>query len=919
LLKHKLKEEKRKMKLLKNKIVAIVLSMLMIVLIGASAATVHAQAAGSIIVPTIAFINVAPNPCGVGQTVTVDFWLAVPIFAEQDATGMTVKVTDPSGTTTSLGTFTTDTTGGTFTTYTPTTIGNYTFQLFYAGQQFLPPNQQYYNAPSQSAPAILVVTSTPRGGLPNTPLPTSYWETPVNAENIQLWASLNGGWMGYSDVTFANTGGYNATGNYNPYSTAPASAHILWTKPWCVGGAAGAPLGNTEQYSSFWTTSQYDPKYAPVIMNGVLYSTWYTTQTGSSQGIIAINLYNGQTEWVINTTTILRCGMMINFPTIDQYGIVGPYIFTQTGGGFFAVGPATWYMWDAMTGQFLATIDNVPAFTFLGQDANGNIIGYVRAANQTINIFGPSPPPTDLTVTIPHVPPGGPSFFPYIPITYTTEVFPASKGPVLEMYNLTEAFIASGLLGAFGGLFDWTIPLNSVFDANNALVWAVSMNPVINGVVDDNLGTGLGTTIWASDTLIFEEGTVSVSETQGYMVEAAYSTADGSLLWITNRTGGIYQPYTRLAFPCATNGIYVETNQNTFKMAAYSDATGTQLWTTNLDVPLADGNMPNTYDAYGLVTIPDSLLNTMYVWGLGGDVWAVNLTDGSIIWIWSTYQINGPAGTESPYGTYPIWVFADHAMAGQGAGTILYLSEGHEYNPPLFHGALELALNVTSGKLVWSNLGFDDTGTEVTDGVLTTFNAYDGQVYAYAQGPSRTTVSAPQIGVTTKTPIVISGTVTDVSAGASQEVVKADFPNGLPCVSDDSMRGLMEAAYEQQPLPTNLTGVPVTLYVLDSNNNYRSIGTTTSDGSGFYSYTWTPDITGDYTIYAVFAGTNGYYGSSAEAHIYASAPPATPAPTATPASGLASNATLMYGLVAIIIVIIIIGAILAILVTRKRP
>ena len=153
------------------------------------------------------FLKLAPNPCGVGQTVTVDFWLAVPLFSEQDATGMTCQVTDPAGTTTSLGTFTTDTTGGTFTTYTPTTVGNYTFQLFYAGQQFAAPNQQYYNQPSTSQPAILVVTSTPRGGLPNTPLPTAYWETPVNSENIYNWAALDGGWMGYSDATFANTGG----------------------------------------------------------------------------------------------------------------------------------------------------------------------------------------------------------------------------------------------------------------------------------------------------------------------------------------------------------------------------------------------------------------------------------------------------------------------------------------------------------------------------------------------------------------------------------------------------------------------------------------------------------------------------------------------------------------------------------------
>ena len=88
-------------------------------------------------------------------------------------------------------------------------------------------------------------------------------------------------------------------------------------------------------------------------MNGIEYSQWYTTQTGSSQGIMALNLYTGQTLWVINTTYNLRCGMILNFPTIDQYGCVGPYIFAQSGGGFFASGPSTWYMYDGLTGQYL--------------------------------------------------------------------------------------------------------------------------------------------------------------------------------------------------------------------------------------------------------------------------------------------------------------------------------------------------------------------------------------------------------------------------------------------------------------------------------------------------------------------------------------------------------------------------------------
>ena len=139
--------------------------------------------------------------------------------------------------------------------------------------------------------------------------------------------------------------------------------------------------------------------------------------------------------------------------------------------------------------------------------------------------------------------------------------------------------------------------------------------------------------------------------------------------------------------------------------------------------------------------------------------------------------------------------------------------------------------------------------------------------------------------------MTITGAVTDISAGSQQNAVAMNFPNGLPCVSDASMTQFMEGVYQQQPMPTNITGVPVALYVLDSNNNYRSIGTTTSNALGDYSFTWTPDIQGNYTVYAIFAGTQSYYASSASTGFYASNPAATTTPSATPVNGLASNTT----------------------------
>ena len=65
-----------------------------------------------------------------------------------------------------------------------------------------------------------------------------------------------------------------SSANYNPYTTAPNTAHILWTKPVAFGGTIGGEFGGSET-SNFYSTSQYEPKFAPIIMNGILYYTMY--------------------------------------------------------------------------------------------------------------------------------------------------------------------------------------------------------------------------------------------------------------------------------------------------------------------------------------------------------------------------------------------------------------------------------------------------------------------------------------------------------------------------------------------------------------------------------------------------------------------------------------------------------------------
>jgi hypothetical protein len=205
----------------------------------------------------------------------------------------------------------------------------------------------------------------------------------------------------------------------------------------------------------------------------------------------------------------------------------------------------------------------------------------------------------------------------------------------------------------------------------------------------------------------------------------------------------------------------------------------------------------------------------------------------------------------------------------------------------------------------------------LADGYNTWFNGYDNQIYVVGKGTSQTTVSAPNAAITLGNSLIISGTVTDTSSGANQDQVAKNFPNGLPVASDASMKDWMGYVYQQKPMPTNFTGVDVTVTVIDANGNYRVIGTATTDASGSYGIQWTPDITGKYTVIATFAGTNGYWSSYAETYfaVDEAAATATPQPTASPS---AADLYFLPAVAGLLIAMIVVIAMVA-LVLKKQP
>jgi len=361
------------------------------------------------------------------------------------------------------------------------------------------------------------------------------------------------------------------------------------------------------------------------------------------------------------------------------------------------------------------------------------------------------------------------------------------------------------------------------------------------------------------------------------------------------------------------NDVFVENYRETMQFVGYSLATGKYMWgPTTPQAPL------DYYGSMGSGSLSDTIAyGKIYSSAYAGIVYCYDTKNGTLLWAFgngNTADNSTDSGLETPFGHYPTFVVAI------GNGVVYTITTEHTEETPIFKGALARALNATTGKQIWALS--DYTGEflagsyAIADGYSTFFNGYDNQIYSVGRGPSATTVSVPHAGLAFGQSVVISGTVMDIAAGTKQDQQAADFPNGVPCASDESMTEWMGYVYQQQPCPANFIGVPVQISVLDSNGNTYTIGTATTDGSGTFRLTYTPTIAGNFTVYANFDGTNGYWPSSAEdGFTVMQAPVVTPPPTPVPQAPVGTYFTVST--IAIIIAIAIVGAILA-LMLRKR-
>jgi hypothetical protein len=816
-------------------------------------------------IPSFAYLVVSPNPVGVGERVSIVMWVDTPMPSTLVSNDIrrhdyTMTITKPDGKIESKHwDVVSDTTGIQNYFYTPDTVGDYKVKFDYAGQTYTWSGtfQNDTMAPTSKETTFTVQQEPLPQPILSYPLPTEYWTRPIEGQNTD-WYAISSNWLRDPYIV---TGGTTA-GGYQPDGTGPNSAHVLWSVPLQDGGVVGGDeygvLGKT-----YYMGGSYQVRFSnALVMYGRIYYTEPWGNSGTGGDYVCRDLTTGQELWRVNTTAtgtnlVPSFGYLYAFDSENQHGVLpnGLLIASATVSGQGTV----WRAYDARTGVLTTmNVTNVPGGT---------------------NVAGPKGE--------------------YLKYILTNLGSSASPNWYLAQWNSSKTigyYQGTGVGGWYSGTINAS--LDSRYDWNKSLT--------------------LGPGTWSINKIDYNN---IMLLTQGNFGSGPRATGEGAnITAVSLKPESIGQVMWTKYYPEAPNnmtrsisgwspedGVFFMCDKETTAFIGFSLTDGTQIWNT--------GGTGHDLDFFR--TTGQAAYGNIYHASYGGTLECYDAKTGELKWIYgnggegnSTY-----AGLATAWGVYPYFidVIAD--------GKIYLACTEHSPDSPWYKGVEYRCINATDGTEIWTLMGWgtgmDATYDVIADGIFAFLNCYDMQVYAVGKGPSTMTVEAPKASIELGKSLVISGTVTDISAGTKQQVQAARFPYGVPAVSDDSMGTWMEYVYMQKPRPMDTVGVQVIISVVDSNGNYREIGTTTSNADGFFALNWIPDIPGMYTVYASFAGSESYWPSHAVTAF--AVDPA--APTPTPTSEPIQNVTDTYFVPAIagLFLFVAIVAVVLVLLIRKRP
>jgi len=812
-----------------NKTTAITIALVLVltfsaILVALPSANAHTPALN--ITAVYCFTVVTPNIIGVGQTANIVFWSnQIPptaVGSSGDRWSFTVDVTKPDGSKETIGPLTSDPVGTGYTFFTPTQVGTYTFTTTVAEHTITgddpngyapnwgPRSSGYASvgdvyATATSKPTTLVVQEDPIQSWPAAALPTDYWSRPINAQNREWW-TISGDWYESRGYNAAAAGYYYKGGGYNPYTTGPASAHIVWAKPMpTFGGLVGGTVSENGGVGNYYTGMSYEQMWGtgsgPFILNGRLY--YNTPQFAQpNYGVYSVDLRTGQQYWYQNYT--VTNGQAYNYISPNQYGGI-PYLWS--------LGRGTYDMYDAVTGNWILSFVDTQSGTVAYSPTDGSLLVYIM---------------------------GG-----------------TGANRWLAMWNSSLAVWANmPNLWSGNNYWLWRPPVGSTnLNWSLGVQWNVT-EPAVAGVQSiKKVDTDDSNVVLCQAAFTQNDGTIILED-------MAYSAVDGSPLWgPVNRTalasgttyGGFLNTFVLTGI---SNGIYVEYDGTTMSFTGYSATNGTHLWG-----PVPAGPTVSGWAAYGAYRCSWVGQGHVYLNGMDGYIHCLDIYTGKWLWDFSTES----SGLETNWGKWPLLTATFLGGAPGTGGLRIYSVGGHTHLQPLYRGARMYCVNGSNGALLWSISGWFEAGAPAgADGYMAAINGYDNQLYCFGKGNTQTTVDAPMTGVTLGNNVVIRGTVTDQSPGQTCLGIPAA---GTPAIADESMSEWMEYLYMQQPCPEDAEGVEVVLTTFDPNGNTYEIGRTTSSDRGTFGCEVDLPVTGLYKIIATFEGSESYYRSYAETYI----------------------------------------------------
>jgi outer membrane protein assembly factor BamB len=818
-------------------------------------------------IPSWVYITATNNPIGVGQTTYVFFWLnsfpRTAIGAYGDRWTFTVEVTKPDGSKETLGPFTSDPVGTGYAPYTPAQVGTYTFIAKFhehtlTGEPFPPGTSGlYYGTPyvndtylaSTSDPYYLTVQEDPIEGWEEAPLPTEYWERPINTMNRD-WCVLAANWLAGAAQNVGPTRNFN-------YGTGPESAHVMWATPMWAGGIMDARFGNIGYQTTHYSGLSFSP---PIILNGKIY---YNVESHPRQGWYCLNLYTGEVEYFHNTTgpvtgvlgtqelsgptfdpegsiagEKLAFGQIYNYESPNQHGGF-PYLWSTNGPE-----PNTWMMFDAYSGSYICSIENVPSWASMAlvYGKEGSILAYnLDTTNNLLQCWNTSRA-----------------------IWYREE------------WNTNQYWMWRPYLNyTFGGIYGYSLNV-SIPDVQGSMLAVREGEFVIGGTSGKHNDTYVEQgNLWALSLKPGEEGTLLWNRT--FTPPLGVPDVAIGLFGAGVMTGPTVDP---------EDGVFLFEQSITRERWGFSLETGELLWG-----PTEPEASMNYYGMEDFI-----YQGKLFSYGYSGELVAYNITTGEVLWTYTATQ----EGFESPYGNYPL------SLACIADGKIYMYSTEHSPTQPPWRGSYLRCIDASNGEELWKINHWG--GAVVADGYLVGWNAYDNRIYCYGKGPSATTVEAPMTAIPLGDSVVIRGTVTDQCAGAKRLVEEGKF-HIIPAIADEYQQAWMEYMYMQQAIPGDAIGVEVSLDAVDPNGNFVHIDTVRSDMSGMFKKMWTPEMEGEYTIMATFGGSKAYYSSYAETALGVGPAPAPIQPIEPEEPTEPTEAPLITTEIAIIIAVVVIAII----------